>query len=140
MNKHRKLNAFTCIFLLCMLIFTLFSEDLYNMTLPKVLTGKVKDKAFPLIVIKEDGTQFNTTMKMNAVPKVATRGNSVFILEEREDGLYAAAKEIVTGEEHNGWISIEQGVSSRDKIIIGADRKLEPGMKVMEVSENVKKK
>jgi hypothetical protein len=100
----------------------------------------VTEKPFPASVTTDDGMQFNTTSRMKAIPVTALHGNSVFVLEEREDGIYAVPVELEIGDMKDGWVSFEKGLSSGAKIIIGSDRKLESGMKVLEVSDEKQKK
>lgn len=140
MRKLKKTNIFTYIFLSSIFFFTIFSKDLYHFTLPKVLIAVVVDKQFPVSFTTEDGTLVNTETKMKAVPKTALYGESVFVLEEREDGLYLNSVDIALGEEKDGWVSFDGKIAKGTRIIIGADRKLEVGTKVLEVSSGGKNK
>lgn len=138
MKNFRRLNTITLIFISIMLFFTIFSKDLYKLTLPKVMTARVIEKTLPVSFTNEEGLLAKTTTNIEAIPKSALYSNSVLTLEEREDGLYIVPVEIVTNEEKDGWIGVESGVSKGTKIVIGCDRRLEAGMKVLEVLNNDK--
>ena len=57
-------------------------------------------------------------------------------MESREDGLYLEPVDVSGGEEIDGWVSIESKLTRGSKIVIGADRKIQPGMKVLEVNND----
>ncbi len=136
MMNSRRINTFTFLFFAFMLFITLFSEDLHHMALPKVKTAVAMSKEFPFTFTNENGDLVNTTLVMKAVPKIALYNNSVYTLEEREDGIYIVSTPVVIGGEKDGWINIEEGISKGIKVVIGSDRELVSGMRVLEVQED----
>lgn len=136
MRNLKKINSFTFIFFIIMIFFTCFSKDLYQLTQPKVLTAVVSERLFPITFTAEDGSLINGETTMKAVPNTALYDDYVFVLESREDGLYLEPVDVSCGEEIDGWVSVESKLTRGSKIVIGADRKIQPGMKVLEVNND----
>ena len=118
-----------------MIFFTIFSKDLYAQTLPKVVITKMKTKEFPVTVLLEDGSEYVTTKKENALPKDILDYMSVFVLEKTEDGYCVRNRELKLGVEENLWVEVLEGLDKNDKVVLGSDRKLEDGMKVILLEE-----
>ena len=136
MKNHKNLNRFTVIFFSIMIFFTFFSQNLYNQTLPKVAVTKTRMMEFPVTVFLEDGSEFETTKREIAIPKQVLEGTHLFLLDQTEEGYYVRKREIQLGVELEYWVEVIEGIDKNHRIILGSDRELKDGMKVILVEEN----
>lgn len=136
MNTKKAATRILVVFFTIMLLCTLFSEDLYHLTLPKVATKTTARKVFPYEITGVDGSMITVERTEVAVPSYMMIENSVYVLEETEQGAFVTKRKIQTGKSAGGWIEVKEGLSGRTKIVLGSDRKLKDGVKVLEDEKN----
>lgn len=136
MNTRKAATRILVVFFTIMLLFTLFAEDLYHMTLPKVATRTSTRKVFPYEVTGIDGSRITVEKMEVAVPGYAVIDNSVYVLTETEQGAFVTKQKIQTGKSAGGWLEVKEGLSGRTKVVIGSDRKFKDGAKVLEDEKN----
>lgn len=125
-------------FLTVMVLLTLFAEDFYRQTLPKVTAVQVEKKDFPFSITMEDGTEVTAVTSKKAIPEHALFGDEVWVLMQADD----EGKEYViervsvrTGERADGYVEIVEGLSQRQLLYLGSDRPITPGQRVMLANE-----
>lgn len=84
----------------------------------------------------EDGSEFETTKREIAIPKQVLEGTHLFLLDQTEEGYYVRKREIQLGVELEYWVEVIEGIDKNHRIILGSDRELKDGMKVILVEEN----
>ena len=89
MRTKRIANAILAVFFTIMLLLTLFADDLYRLTLPKVAVEQAVRKKFPIEVIGLDGNIYKTKRMALAVPREALKENTLYLLNETEEGFFA---------------------------------------------------
>lgn len=139
MKTRKAATRILAVFFTIMLLFTLFAEELYHMTLPKVATKTSARKVFPYEVTGIDGSMITVERTEVAIPSYMVTGDSVYVLTEEEQGAFVTKRKIKTGKSAGGWTEITEGLSSRTKVVIGSDRKLRDGSRVLvdEKSEQI---
>lgn len=124
------------LFFTVMLLFTLFSEELYYLTLPKVVTEQAVRKQFPAEVMGPDGKMHKTKRVGLAIPQEALRGDSVYVLSQKEDEFFLVQCAVETGEAADGWIEVTAGLYPRAEVVVGSDREISEGKKVLKSGWN----
>lgn len=136
MRIRRIANLMLALFFTVMLLFTLFSEDLYYLTLPKVVTEQAVRKQFPAEVMGPDGIMHKTKRIGLAIPQEALRGEAVYVLSQKEDEFFVVQCAVETGEETDGWIEVTEGLYPRAEVVVGSDREISEGKKVLKSGWN----
>lgn len=134
MKTKKAADIIFVVFFTVMLLLTLFAEDLYRLTLPKVAVEAVTRRAFPTEVTGKDGKVYDTWRTVPAIPKEALWGEMsdvVHAVNETEDGLFLVEYFISAGEEAEGYIEVTGGVLTGTKVVIGSDREVHPGQQVI---------
>lgn len=133
--KTKKAADIICsVFFTVMLLLTLFADDLYRLTLPKVAVEEVTRRAFAAEMTGKDGAVYETWRTVPAIPTEALLGDYgdvVYAVNETEDGLFLVEYFISTGEEEEGYIEVTGGVLTGTMVIIGSDREVHPGQQVI---------
>lgn len=132
MKTRKVANGIFAVFFTVMLLLTLFAEDLYCLTLPKVATETAVRMNFPYKSTGIDGQVYNIDRIALAVPKESLDGNRVIVLTETETGTFLEERVVKTGEENGDMIEITEGLRSKTKVVIGSDRTVSNGMQVIE--------
>lgn len=125
------------VFFTIMLLFTLFAKDLYYLTLPKVTTMTSIRKVFPYEMEGMDGSIITVERPGVAIPSNMAKGDSVYVLTETEQGAYVTKRKIQTGKSAGEWTEITEGLSGRTKVVMGSDRELKDGARVVIDEGNV---
>lgn len=132
--RHMILNGVTIIFWICMLMLTFCSEDWHKKSLVHVQVGGVEKQYFPEEFVDESG-EINAVMQRKLAISKKLYENGVFIIESFEkngvERRRARKVDIVIGKEYEGYYEVEAGLSSKDQIVIDADRMLEDGGEVI---------
>lgn len=134
MKTKRAADFIFAVFFTVMLLLTMFAEDLYRLTLPKVAVEEVTRRAFPAEVTGKDGRVYETWRTVPAMPKEALRGafgDVVYAVNETPDGLFLVEYFISTGEEAEGYIEITGGMLTGTMVVIGSDRDVYPGQQIL---------
>ena len=131
MKTKKAADIIFSVFFTVMLLLTLFAEDLYRLTLPKVAVEEVTRKAFSVEVEGPDGTMYETRRTVLAIPKEALHGEIVYSVNETGDGLFLVENIVTTGEEKDGFVEIISGVFAKTKVVIGSDRDFYAGQQVL---------
>lgn len=130
MKIRKAATIVLAVFMTIMLVFTFFGDDLYRLTLPKVSVHVAKRKNFPYQIETEYGTITTGRMAV-AIPKEALQGNKVAVLSEFDDGMSLSLREVEIGEELSDLIEIKCGISAKTKVVIGSDRAVSEGDRVL---------
>ncbi len=134
MKTKKAADILFAVFFTVMLLLTLFAEDLYHLTLPKVAVEEVTRRAFPTEVTGKDGKVYETWRTVPAIPDAALRGEMrdvVYAVNETDDGLFLVEYFISTGEEADGFIEVTGGVLTGTLVVIGSDREVHSGQQVL---------
>ena len=142
MKTKNAADIIFAVFFTIMLLLTLFAEDLYCLTLPKVAVEAVERRGFPDGTIEVDGEVYDKWRTVPAVPKAALRGDfgdMVYAVNDTEDGTFLVEYYIVTGEEAEGYVEVKSGIFTKTKVVVGSDRDIYGGQRVMltEMNESV---
>lgn len=138
MRAKKAADILALSFLTVMVLLTLFAEDFYRRTLPKVTAVQVEKKDFPLAITMEDGTKVTVTTSKKAIPECALFGDEVWALMQADDEGKEYVVERVsvrTGERADGYVEIVEGLPQRQLLYLGSDRPITPGQRVMLVNE-----
>ncbi|MCH5273060.1 MAG: hypothetical protein J1E35_05245 [Lachnospiraceae bacterium] len=136
MKTQKAANGILAVFFTIMLLLTLFAEDLYRLTLPKVVTETVLRRPFPYEKTDMEGNPITVEQLEVAVPLGVLTGNRVYVLIRTESGTFVREREVTTGKIESGYIEITEGLRSKDKIVVGSDRALTDGAEVLETEWN----
>ncbi len=134
MKTKKAADIIFAVFFTVMFLLTLFAEDLYRLTLPKVAVEEVTRRAFPDGTIEAEGVVYDKWRTVPAIPKEALRGyygDVVYAVNETEDGLFLVEYVLSTGEEADGYIEVTGGVLTGTLVVIGSDRDMHPGQQVL---------
>lgn len=134
MKTKKAADIIFAVFFTVMLLLTMFAEDLYRLTLPKVAVEEVTRRAFPAEVTGKDGRVYETWRTVPSVSREVLRGEMsdvVYAVNETEDGLFLVEYFISAGEEEEGYIEVTGGVLTGTKVVIGSDREVHPGQQVI---------
>ncbi len=134
MKTKKAADILFAVFFTVMLLLTLFAEDLYRLTLPKVAVEEVTRRAFPATVTGPDGKSYETWKTVPSVSKEVLRGEMsdvVYAVNETEDGLFLVEYVISTGEEADGFVEVKSGILAKTKVVAGSDREMRGGQQVL---------
>ena len=134
MKTKKAADIIFAVFFTVMFLLTLFAEDLYRLTLPKVTVEEVTRRAFPAMVTGPDGKIYETWKTVPSVPKEVLggeMGDVVYAVNETEDGLFLVEYVISTGEEADGFVEVKSGILTKTKVVVGSDREVHPGQQVL---------
>ncbi len=134
MKTKKAADIILTVFFTVMFLITLFADDLYRLTLPKVAVEEVTRRAFPATVTGPDGKIYETWRTVPSVSKEVLRGellDVVYAVNETEDGLFLVEYFVSTGEEAEGYIEVTGGVLTGTMVVIGSDREVYPGQQVL---------
>lgn len=134
MKTKKAADIIFAVFFTVMLLLTLFADDLYRLTLPKVAVEKVMRRAFPVEVTGPNGENYESWRTVPAISKEALHEGRVYVVIEKEEGLFLAEYFVSTGEEKDGIVEITGGVVTGTPVVIGSDRNYTAGQQVL-VSE-----
>lgn len=135
MKTKKVANGILVCFLTIMLLLTLFAEDLYRLTWPRVVTDTVEQRTFPYETTGIDGSTVTTDVIGLAIPwKALEDGNRVFVLVETEDGAFIREQEVQIGKKRGSWIEVTEGVTEKAKLVTACDRELKDGDNVLVVT------
>lgn len=131
--KKKILLIFTIFFFAGMLFLTLFSDQIHNAMLPKVIVSRPKQMAFPYEYIDENGeTQTASTQKI-ALPKTILEGGVYVLYSAEKNGTkrnFVKPADLQTGEEREGYVEIVSGIMFSDRVVIDSSEKLWDGCEV----------
>ena len=136
MKTKKAANGILTVFLTVMILFTLFGDALYRLTLPKVVTERLIRTAFPVTVTGMDGTTIKTQRIAYAILQEALNENEVYVLKETEEGTFLEKRQVKTGEILDEWIEVTDGLSGKANVVIGSDRELKDGSPVIATEWN----
>ncbi|MBR6537089.1 MAG: hypothetical protein IKT67_07785 [Lachnospiraceae bacterium] len=134
MKTKRAADFIFAVFFTVMLLLTMFAEDLYRLTLPKVAVEEVTRRAFAAEMTGKDGAVYETWRTVPAIPTEALLGDygdMVYAVNETENGLILVEYIVSTGEESEGYIEITGGILTGTLAVIGSDREIYPGQQVI---------
>ncbi len=134
MKTKKAADIIFAVFFTVMLLLTLFADDLYRLTLPKVAVEELTRRAFPAETVGKDGKTYETWRTVPAMPKEALRGvfgDVVYAVNETPDGLFLVEYVVSTGEEAEGYIEITGGMLTGTMVVIGSDRDVYPGQQIL---------
>ena len=136
MKTKKAADIVLTMFLISMVMLTVFAKELYRLTLPKVVTAEVVRAVFPCEVTGPDGTVYETTRTAPAIPKEALQGTPVYVVNETEKGYYLEECVLGTGDEADGFVEVTEGAYVKTKVVIGSDRNLQAGQQVLLTEQN----
>jgi len=125
----------------CMLLLSVFADDIHNARLPQVTTGQPGKQDFVYTLTLEDGTTVERTRSCTALPKNLVDSDRVFTIQSvTENGFtyYYASKlsyTIDTNMQHEDYYAIAQGTFFRNSIILTGYEALNDGDEVFLVKE-----
>lgn len=131
MKTKKAADIIFAVFFTVMLLLTLFADDLYRLTLPKVAVEEVTWKAFPVEATGSDGKKYESWRTVPAVSKEALHEGRVYVVLEKEEGLFLAEYFVSTGEEKDDIVEITGGVVTGTLVVIGSDRDYVAGQQVL---------
>ncbi len=134
MKTKKAADIIFAVFFTVMLLLTMFAEDLYRLTLPKVSVEEVTRRAFPATVTGPDGKTYETWRTVPSISKEVLRGEMsdvVYAVNETEDGLFLVEYVISTGEEVDGFVEVKSGILTKTKVVVGSDREIRGGQQVL---------
>ena len=134
MKTKKAADIIFAVFFTVMLLLTMFAEDLYRLTLPKVAVEEVTRRAFPAEVTGKDGRVYETWRTVPAIPTEALLGDygdMVYAVNETENGLILVEYVISTGEEAEGFVEVKSGILTKTKVVVGSDREIRSGQQVL---------
>lgn len=134
MKTKKAADIIFAVFFTVMLLLTMFAEDLYRLTLPKVAVEEVTRRAFPATVTGPDGKIYEMWKTVPSVSKEVLRGEMgdvVYAVNETEDGLFLVEYVISTGEEADGFVEVKSGILTKTKVVVGSDREIRGGQQML---------
>lgn len=134
MKTKKVANGILVTFFTIMLLLTLFAEDLYRLTWPRVVVQATERRTFPYETTGIDGNPVKIDVIKLALPWAALeKDNKVFVLVETEDGAFIREQEVKVGEMRGFWYEVIEGVSGKSKLVVAYDRPLKDGDNVLVV-------
>lgn len=134
MKTRKTATFFLCVFVTFVLVFTFYGDDLYRMTIPKVVAEKVAQKKLPLTMETPEGV-VTTERRAMVVSLDAVTDEVVYVLYETESGYYVTQETIETGRSGEDWVEVLSGLGSKSLVVTGSDRMLCDGGEVILLSE-----
>lgn len=136
MRMKKVANVMLAVFFTILLLLTIFAEDLYCLTLPKVVTEKTVRKAFPVEATGLDGQTVMAQRMALAIPEEALDGNEVYVVTEGEEYFVLTKKQIEIGETLDGFVEVTKGLFGKAEVVIESDRELWDGCRVVKTEWN----
>lgn len=134
MKKHVSI-IFGIVFLLFMLVCTIFSRPIHDSRLAKVIIEKIRPIDFTVCFYLEDGTKITTSQKKLAIPIDTVHEGAVYVIRERERyneiETYVELVYVKLGQIEGECVEVKQGLNGNDMIIIESDGPIKTGQTVL---------